>query len=805
MLSDLRFAFRLLLKQPTTTLAAVLALAFGLGLSTTIFNAYSAVIVRPIPGITDESSLVAVRSQQVKQPDSLFELSMPDLIDLRTESKTLTGFITHTGRTMIFGDPAKPERVLGADISAETFEMFGTRPHLGRLFNSADAAPDAPAVALISHGLWQRRYAGREDVLNRVEILNGLPTTIIGVLPPGFDFPSNQEMWTVLRAKYEPKERASHNHDVYARLRPGVTIDEARAEVAALGARFAAAYPASNEGKSFQLVPFREQINGDATLLMRLTLGAAIAVLLIACANVANLLLARTASRANEIAIRVSVGATRGRIVRQVLTESLLLASFGGGLGYLASVWMNTLFVAAIPTRELPPWMTFSPDWRVFAFAATAAILSALVFGLFPALAISRTTALELKEGARASTGSRRSQRIRQLLVIAQVALSALLLIVAGLFFRSFLNARAAAPGYVAEGVITFRVGLPPSQYTDVAEVRRFFDALTPALNRVPGVVAAGATSILPTKGNNSNVFGFEGDPAPKTIAGAPLTTSIVVSRRYLEAMRVPLLRGRTFAETDGRDSPRVCLVDRQFVARWSPDRDPIGRRVRFGLDDEPGKPPTWATIIGVVENAPLNLSFPYVNGAIYSLLEQEDLYFASYAVQTRGDPASFGPALQRAVSEVKPGIPIYDLITQRQLAEEHQWHRGFFSQIFGIFGLGALFLAALGVYSVMTYSVTQRTPEIGVRMALGASPGEVVRLVGRQGFVLVAVGLVTGIISALVVSQLLASLLYGVSPSDPPTYFTLTLVLAAVGLFACWLPARRATRIDPLTAIRAE
>ncbi len=804
MLADLRFAARLLLKNPGTTLTAVLALGFGLGLSTTIFNAFSAILLRPMPHVQDESRIVVLRTQSLNQPDNLYELSMPDFLDLRAQSKTLDGGTTYMMRTMILPAGATPLRVLGADISPEAFAMLGVKAHRGRIFTPEDGRADAPSVAILSYGLWQSRFGGRDDVIGRKELMNGAPTLIIGVMPQHFAFPERQEMWTPLRVKYDPQERGSHNYNAFARLRPGVTLDEARTEIAALSARLARAHPVTNENKSIHLRPLREDLTDDVQLLMQLMLGAAISVLLIACANVANLLLARAAGRAHEVAIRVSVGATRGRIIRQVLTECLLLGALAGAFGLLTSLWLNGLFVSAIPSVQLPPWVRFELDWGVFAFATAAAFGSSLVFGLFPALHVSRTTATELKEGTRAATGGQRAQRLRQILVVSQVALSAVLLIVAGLFVRSFLKVNSAPTGYDARGVITFRVGLPPTQFRDPAEVRQFFDALTPELNRVPGVIAAGATTILPTKGNNSNVFFFEGDAVPKTISDAPLTTSVVVSRRYFTAMGIPVVGGRPFADTDTRETPRVCLVDQQFVARWSPDRDPIGRRVRFGLPDA-DKPDTWGLIVGVVANAPLNLDQPYERGTVYSLMEQEDVQFVSYAVRVTGDPSTYGPALQRAVQNVKPGIPIYDVQTMRHLAALNQWHRKFFGQVFSAFGVGALFLAALGVYSVMAYSVAQRTPEIGVRMALGASPEDVMRLVGRQGFRLVLAGLVTGVLAALGVAQFLGSLLFRVSPFDPPTYFVLTLVLAVVGLVACWLPARRATRIDPLVALRAE
>jgi putative ABC transport system permease protein len=803
MLHDLRFALRLLFKSPGTTFAAVLALALGVGLSTAIFNAFSAVMLRPLPHIRDEHRLVFVNSLNLKQVDGYYELSEPDFLDLRAHAKSIEGLTTSTRKTVIFGAGENPERVLGADISVEGFGMLGGQPVRGRLFTAADGEPDAAPVALISYALWQRRFGGKDDVIGRVETMNGTATTIIGVLPAGFTFPDTEQLWTPLRYKNDPSTRGSHNYSGWARLRDGVSLDQARAELAALGARLAKEHPSTNDHKSFALRPVREEATEDTALLMRLMLGAAIFVLLIACANVANLLLAKAAARSHEIAIRVSVGATRLRIMRQVLTESLLLGLLGGALGLLVGVWANSLLLSAVPSVEIPFWMSFDFDWRVFAFAAGAAIGSSLFFGLFPALQASRGAAVEMKDGARSVTSSRRARAMRQALVIAQVALSAVLLIGAGLFVRSFLKLQSTPSGYDANGVITFRVGLPPSQFKDQAEVRRFFDELTPRLAEVPGVQAVGATSFLPSTGNNSNAFLVEGQEIPKTLADSTQTTSRAASAGYFTAMRIPLLRGRLFNAGDTRESLRVAVVDQQFVDKWLPGQDPIGKRVRFGF--EATDQPNWLTIVGVVGNVPTRIDRPYERGSIYTAVEQSDFYFLSYAVRVSGDPTTFGPALQRAVLAVKPGIPIYDVLTQSYIERVAYWQRRFFGQVFSAFGLGALFLAALGVYGVMAYSVTQRTPEIGVRMALGASPQDVLRLVSRQGLTLVTLGLGIGVVAALGLTRLMAGLLFGISPSDPPTYFALTTVLAAVGLLACWFPARRATRVDPLVALRSE
>ncbi len=808
MISDLRFAFRQLTKNPGFTCLAVAALGFGIGLSTAIFNAFSAVLLRPLPNFRAEHRLVFLNSEQLSRPGNYYSLSEPDFVDIRTNAKLITGVTTASNKTVILAGRDVPERIMGSDVSVEGFAMFGVQPVRGRLFTAKDGEPGAAPVAIIGYGLWQRRFGGTDDVIGHVETMNGKPTTIIGVLPAGFAFPETQELWMPMFYKNEPNSRASHSLGGWARLKDGVSLDEARAELAALAARLALEHKETNEGKGFALRLVRDEATEDTALLMNLMLGSALFVLLIACANVANLLLAKSAGRSHEIAIRVSVGATRGRIVRQILTESLLLGVLGGAFGLLVGVWANGLLVGALPSADIPFWMSFDFDWRVFGFAAGAALASSLVFGLLPALQASRSTALEMKEGSRSITSSRRSRVARQGLVIAQVALSAILLISAGLFVRSFLKLQATPTGYDAANVITFRVGLPPSQYDSRKpevrdQVRQFFEQLTPRLAELPGVIASGATYSLPSTGSNTNAFLLEGDAFPRNVSESHSAAGRGVNAGYFSAFRIPILRGRGFDATDKRGSPRVAVVDQQFVDKWCNGTSPIGRRVRYGFS--PKDEAEWLEIIGVVGNVPTRVDRPYEDGAIYTLIDQEDYNFISYVLRVTGDPTTYGPAIQRAVLSVNSTIPIYNVLPQERLDHLAYWKRAFFGQVFSAFGLGALFLAALGVYGVMAYSVAQRTPEFGVRMALGAAPRDILRLVSRQGFGLVSIGLVIGVASALGLTRLMASVLFGISPSDPPTYFALTTLLAAVGLLACWIPARRATRVDPLIALRSE
>jgi putative ABC transport system permease protein len=538
-------------------------------------------------------------------------------------------------------------------------------------------------------------------------------------------------------------------------------------------------------------------------------LGAVLFVLLIACANVANLLLAKAASRAREIAIRASLGATRGRIIRQVLTESLLLGLLGGGLGLLLSIWGNHLLLGAVPV-DIPAWMTFGFDWRVFSFALVAAVGSSVIFGLFPALQVSLATSAELKEGGRGNSGGPKAHRIRNSLVVSQVALALVLLIGAGLMVRSFLKLQNAPYGFEPSGVLSFRVGLPAAQFRDSVGVRRFFEQLTPRLAEIPGVESATAATMLPSLGMNINAFIVEGRPRPKTLFSSPYAVNRFITPDYFKTLKIPLLRGRAFDDDDRFDKPKVAIVDQGFVDKWFPGEDPIGKRINNGYDPadpaSDSKAENWMTIIGVVGTVPQFVASTTVpKFSFYQPVAQGTFNFLSYALRVKGDPASYSAPAQKVVLGLQKEIPIYQVQSLARAVANSYWQKKFFGVLFSVFGLGALFLSSIGIYGVMAYSVTERTSEIGVRMALGAQPGDVIRLIGRQGAWLVGLGLVLGLGAALGLTRLMAGLLFGVSPSDPPTYFALSVVLALVGALACWIPARRATRVDPMIALRSE
>jgi putative ABC transport system permease protein len=810
-MNDLRFALRLLLKQPGFTAIAVLALGVGIGLATAVFNSFSGIMLRPVPHIVDEDRIVYVNPFFLNAAGNDLPMAAGDFFDLRAETKTLEGMMVTRNRTMVLGGEDKPERLASVAVSPGGLGMLGARPLLGRVFNPEEEKLGAAPTAVLSYHIWHRRFGGRDDIVGHVAMINGQSTTIVGVMPEGFRFPELADAWEPLPddPKDPNSQRGNFGYSCYARLKPGVSFDQAQAELTLIGARYAKEFSATNDGISFRLRLYREQLTGEIAPLMRLMLGAVGFVLLIACANVANLLLAKAASRSREIAIRASLGATRGRIVRQVLTESLLLGLLGGALSLLLSVWGNQLLLNAVPV-DIPAWMTFGFDWRVFAFAFFAALASSVTFGIFPALQVSLSTSAELKEGGRGNSGGPKAHRIRNGLVVSQVALALVLLIGAGLMVRSFLKLQSAPYGFEPAGVLTFRVGLPPAQFKDPAGIRRFFEQLTPRLAEIPGVESAAGTSLLPSLGMNINAFIVEGRPRPKTLLEAPYAVNRFITPDYFKALKIPLLRGRTFTDDDRFDKPKVAVIDQGFADKWFPGEDPIGKRINSEYDPaDPttdNKPENWITIVGVVGTVPQSIASSTVpKFSFYQPVAQGTFNFLSYALRVKGDPASYSAPAQQAVLGLQREIPIYQIQTLSRAVANSYWQKKFFGVLFSVFGFGALFLSSIGLYGVMAYSVTERTSEIGVRMALGAQPSDVIRLVGRQGAWLVGLGIAFGLIAALGLTRLMSGALFGVSASDPATYLALSLILAAVGALACWIPARRATRVDPVIALRGE
>jgi len=808
MLADFRYALRQLAKSPGFTVIAVLTLALGIGSATTCFSALNALLLRPLPLIQHQDRMLWINEAIPAKDVDRTDICYLDFLDWRKRTQTLAALWVYDTRTVILSGTDEPERVTGAGLSPGAFQAMGVQPILGRNFRIEEDELNAPPVAILGYGLWKRRFGGDRHAIGQVVKINGQPATIIGVMPDGWRYPETADIWLPLRAAGTDPHRGNFNYAGHAMLKPGFTLDQARAEFAAISAALAKEFPATNEGLVAVLRPVREQAAEGTAQLTLLLFGAVTFVFLIACANVSNLLLARASSRTKEIAIRLALGASRGRIVRQLLIESLLLGLLGGVGGQLVAWWGGDLMLAAIPI-ELPFWLRFDADPLVFAFTAGLAVFGAVLFGIFPALQASRPGLVdEIKEGGRTSSGGARGQRLRNALVVTEVALALVLLVGAGLMMRSFLNLNRVAPGFDAHGVFTFRVGFPPAMTEDNDVLRRFFHDLTARLAALPGVESASATSALPGigAGGFSGIL-IEGQPEPKSFADTTSALWRTVTPRYFDTLRIPRRSGRLFTDDDDEKHPLVAVVDEAFARKFFPDQNPLGRRFRFLEKEKPGGPARWLEIVGVSGSARRWLDRDQPTTTFYTPLAQNPANFMTVALRVRGDPANYAAASRAAVLAVNKDMPIYWAQPFERAIERADtiWIRRFFGWLFAAFAGLALLLASIGIYGVMAYSVAQRTQEIGVRMALGAQARDVIGMVIGQGLRLVALGLAAGFVAAYFTAQLLAGNLYGVSPHDPPTFAAVPALLAFVALLACYLPSRRATRIDPIVALRSE
>jgi putative ABC transport system permease protein len=800
----------MLAKSPAFTLVAVLALAIGIGANTAIFSVVNAVLLRELPFAQPER-LVRLWGTNAQQsvPRGMgefsdFNVSPNDFADWRAQNHSfdsLAAFSSYGSVTLTGRD--EPVRLRCPVVSPEFFSVLGVRPALGRFFLPEEEQVGKHRVVVLSYGTWQQRFGADPHIVGQTLTLNSSNFTVIGVAPKGFEHPrpsptSEPEMWRALPLSLDPGERNNHWLHAIGRLKPGVTQAQAQAEMNIINGQLERQYPDSNSGRGVRLGSLHEAMVGEVRPALSVLLGAVGFVLLIACANVANLLLARSSVRQREMAIRTALGASRWRIVRQLLTESVLLAILGGGFGLLIALWATDLFVG-LSGGDIPRLGTISVDGRILGFTALISLVTGIIFGLAPALDSSRPDLnVSLKEGGRAVTGG---QRFRQLLIISEVALSLLLLIGAGLMMKSFWRLQHVPLGFNPENLLTMDISMPPSRYPDRDQAALFQARLLERLSALPGVTAAASTSVIPLSGANS-CDGMTIEGRPVSPAEMPCVEVRDSSPDYFRAMGIPLVRGRQLTERDNKDAPPVVIVNEAFARSFFHGEDPIGHRINHS---SPDKPAVWREIVGVVGDVRHFGLDAEARPEFYEPQLQAPALATSIVVRSDTDLTSLAAAVRREVLAMDKDLPVYHLKTMRELISESVAQPRFRTLLLAIFATVALLLSATGLYGVMNYWVTQRTREIGVRMALGAQARDVLRMVVGQGMALAALGVGVGLVAAFALTRIINSLLFGVSATDPWTFVAVPVVLCVVAFVASYIPARRATRVDPMIALRYE
>ena len=799
---DLRFGARSLAKSPGLALVAVIALSLGIGLTTLMFSIIYGGLMKGLP-FADSHELVHLERNNPSRDIESMEVSIHDLEDWRARQRSFDGLAGFYTGTVNVAGTERPERFDGAFISANAFSLIGASALMGRTFRDGEDRPGAEPVIILGYTAWKNRFGGDPDIVNSAIRVNGRPTTIIGVMPEGFAFPLLQEVWVPLQLDAAALPRGEGmSLEVFGRLRDGVTMDAAQVELSAIAKAIADEHPRTNEGVGANIQPFTHEYIGEEPRGMLYTmLGAVFFVLLIACANVANLLLSRAAARTREVGIRTALGASRRRVIMQFIAEAVVLAGVGAllgiGLAYVGIGWFNR----ALAVTDTPFWIDVALHPPVLFFAIGVTMLAAIISGILPAVQASRLDVSEiLKDESRGSSGMRIGKLTRSL-VVAEIALSCGLLVGAGLMIKSVTKLRTVDFGFDGNRVFTARVGLPEPEYPDTLKQIRFWEQLEERVAAIPGVEAVSITQSLPALGTQTLNFMIEGATYTED-RDYPYALQVIASPGYFETFEIPVRRGRVLLPQDRQGTMQVAVVNESFVAKHFANQDPIGRRIRFGTSQSTAP---WTTIVGVVPDRHAQFIDDDETEAIYVPIQQHWARFMYVAATARSNAPALAMPIRDAVVSLDPDLPIYWPRTHTQAVAEETWFYRVFGTLFMVFGAVALFLAAIGLYAVMAFSVGQRTREVGVRMALGAQRSDVIGLVLRQGVVQMAIGMTVGLAFAAGVSQLLQVILFKVEPRDPVIFAGVFLVLGGAAALACLLPARRATKIDPIIALRSD
>jgi putative ABC transport system permease protein len=790
-------------RKPGFTLIAVMTLALGIGSSTAIFTVVDAAVIRGLPYRSPESLYHMWERTPQKEFDQR-EFSYPDYQDYLQNK--VCDIAAYTGGGTILNGNGESERVFAPAVSANFFSVLGVDAIRGRMFQAGEDNQGGPHVAVLSYGLWQKRFGGSEGIVGQQIDLAGVSYTVIGVLPQSFQFAMRPaDLWL----PYQPTQnqltrRFMHGTNLIARLKPGVTAAQAHAELSLITSRIEQQYKDSHAGTALKLIPLQEQVVGQVKPILMILLGAVGFVLLIACANVANLLLTRSLTRQKEVGIRVALGASRWRVVRQLLTESVLLSLAGGVVGLLLAYWGTSALVSMLPPNQisaLPFLQTLKIDVRMLAFSFGLSVLTGIIFGLAPALQSSR---LELsgvlKEGGRNTSGSV-SQRLRSGLVMTEIALAVVLLVGAGMLLKSLVRVLKTDPGFNPKNVLTMTIVLPSTKYTDANSQINFQDQLQQHVRALPGVAGTGTVNILPLQAGNTTRVNVEGDPIPPPGQELEANTR-TVSEDYFRALGVPLISGRMFDTHDNADGQQVVIIGKTMADRIFSGRDPVGHRLKYaGVEAPP------LSIVGVVADVKITGLDQETRPVIYYPFRQNAAPFANLVVRTSSDPASLAGSIRNEIRELEPAVAIFNVQAMPELiaSSPAAFMRRFPATLIGVFAGLALLLSSIGIYGVVSYSVSQQTHYIGVRMALGARASDILKLILKQGLIISLAGIAIGSLGAYIFMRLLQSLLFEVSANDASTYAVVAGALFLIALLACYLPARRATRVDPLVALRYE